>query len=929
MKLPVDRISFFTRPSSGSTTGTMPSNAAERTQAALVIQRWWKHVHLKQTASELFHFVHELMSLKEAHNVSFDELSASLLDPEMQDCTQKLLLHIEKAKDIFLIDRSSSGAPVSHGAREFLAAYMIVGNSSALFESPTDIDEFLLSCAQTMLELLEDVSDLMTDVYLKEHRPLNDGLSTQIEKDKLFIQECKVYLELLHKQQIIYFEAFSTWESKHRYKLAHVLISKYMELESIRFGLTHSLDPRMMELYEGYSRQQETLRTRVKALLGDEGEQLILDELQTLHTALEARKWAIVPSESLMHELALNPELVLPFEACMIGPQNNIDEAILALPEDKELILDVLQEIIGELVAFTPNNQQQISRLQEMFNRAAMAAWIEDLNLHEGLYTIVCAILEEIKRLESPAQVPKTNLFLRDAGQRVSQHEQQSVLLKEALDFIYYKISKINLDIKNTQLNLCRGSISRAIVATEQKQFQERLLGQQFNLEYILGWIDKFVTAPTAYRLDSSMLCSKYMASYVSHALMIAMLQEPEASILHIIPETFYLDKLKIVRWHAQYQHIVYATSALSYLDVFCRERGIGLTSDEISTQTNRLIRRLESEALGSAQEKTDDLIWAIDTQLVKHGKQLSPSEKASISSFVQQCCLGKGTVIKIINKRLGDELSSYFFKGRLPEPSNAVVRRYGLAAQLSKLGQEILPVLRLHAKVHGPFYQQQIDLRLWKPFFSLLKETKTPDVLPELLSPQDEGIKKIHASLHRFAFVLSGLALISQSVVYSDMWNVNVCIKNERLKCLAQSCGLIDMITNPNSTKDDIELGLMELMEYVASEYDLDFETAERKKINGMFRLAKQEHSLGAHAFLDELIVSMKHVAFENQALNIHHNSLLSEFSKELTQLGLDAKEILEQIKGAHTFEETDPLTEITPLLRTGRAINEVRLAM
>lgn len=928
MKLPVDRISFFTRPSSGSTTRTMPSHVAERTQAALVIQRWWKHVHLKQTASELFHFVHALMSLKEARNASFDELSTSLLDPQMQDCTKKLLMHIEKAKDSCSIERGSM-SPVAQRVREFLAAYMIVAHSGALFESPTDVDEHLLSCAQTMIELLEHLSVLMADIYLKEHRPSTDGLSTQIEADRLFMQEGKVYLARFHTQQIVYFDVLSIWESKHRYKLAHVLIAKYMELESVRFGLIHSLDPRKIELYEGYARQQATLKARVKTLLGDEGEQKLLDELQILQTFLEARKWAIVPLESLMHELALNPQLVLSFDACRIWPKNNMDEAITALPENKELILDVLHDMVGELAAFTPNNQRQTLRLSRLFSRAAMAAQIEDPQLNQGLYTIVCLVLEEIKSLESPAQLLETNLFLRDIGQRVNQHENQRTLLKEALDFIYYKISQINLDIKNTQLNMCRGSIPRMIVAMEQKQFQARLLGQQFNLEYILGWIDKFVSAPTAYRLDSSILCSKYRANYASHALMIGLLQEPEASILQTIPETFYLDKLKIVRWHAQYQHIVYATSALSYLDVFCRDRSLGLSADEISVQTNQLIKRLESGGLGSAQEKTQDLILAINRQLGTQGALLSPAEKASISLFVQQCCLGTGAVIKIINKRLGDELWSYFFKGHLPQPSHAVIRRHGLEAQLSQLGRDILPVLRLHAQVHGPFYQQQIDLRLWKPFFSLLKETKIPDALPAFFSPQDEGIKKIHASLHRFVFVLSGLALISQSVVYSDMWNLNVCIKNERLKDLAQSCGLIDMITNPNSTKDDIEQRLMVLMAHVAFECDLDFETAERRKIKGMFRLAKQEHSLGAHAFLDELIALMQHAAFENQALNIHPNSLLSEFSKELTQLGLDIKETLEQIKGAHTLEETNPLAETIPLVRTGQKMNERRLGL
>ncbi|KTC83914.1 TCP11-related protein [Legionella cincinnatiensis] len=939
MKLKIDRSSFFS--SSKSHTATIETEQElHLARAAYTIQRWWKKLHLKQTALESFHYVHDMISLQQAHEQSFPQLEKFILAPKTLKTTHQLLMHLEQAKDIILPSRMSF-SNVYQTERQFLAAYMIVSNSKLLFEAPTDIDELLLSRAEEMLKSFEDLCAFMSNVYLKEDAlptisplaestPFADQVllslnSGRIKSDSLFMTEGGDYLASFHNKQMAYYETFTEWESKNLYKLARILIAKYLEIESQRFRALHSLDPRMLELYEGYGNQQEILRKRLSSLLGEEGIRMLSEELNKVQDSLEANKWITSPNDALIHELALNPKLLVSSEACTIRPQKDINAAITALAQESTgLILDVLSEIRNILATFTPNNRQQFIKLQQIFSQEAMKTQIETLGLQEGLHVIITALFEQIQLLESPVHLQETKLFLKNINQRMNEAEDTSSLLKEALDYIYYKMSQINLELNNFQINQSRGLISRNIVAFEQRKFQERLSGKQFNLQFVLGWIDKFVSAPQDYRLDLPILCSQHLGFYVSSALLVAVLQQPENTVLHTIPETFYLDRLKVVNWHTQYQNLIYTATALGYLEAFCHDYGVMLSSEELLQQKSRLVHALEAGALNTPQEKADDLIAIINRLLIKNKKELTFIDQDTLKALIEKCCLGTNQVNQIINKRLGEQLSFYLLKGYLPERAISLVRRYGLETELNNLGKEILPVLRLHTKVHGPFYQQQMEQCLWKPLFTVLRQSAIPTTLPSLFSPERENIYSAHTFIHKLAFVLSGLALIQQTVVYSDMWNLNLTIKNTTLKELAVSFGLIDMIKNPNSTKDAIESRLMELMQHVANEYELPYEASDKRKMARMVRLVKDEKSLGCKAFLDELIHQTKQFVMENK-VQINPNNLVGEFKEEISQIGIKTKEMIQQIKNAHHPYDLLPEAATLPLLRSGRALGEM----
>ena len=318
----------------------------------------------------------------------------------------------------------------------------------------------------------------------------------------------------------------------------------------------------------------------------------------------------------------------------------------------------------------------------------------------------------------------------------------------------------------------------------------------------------------------------------------------------------------------------------------------------------------------------------SINRLLASKTKELSSSDRNILTSLIEKCVEGTNPVAKVINKRLGDQLSYYFFKGKLPEYPSPLVKKYGLETELNVLAKEILPVLRLHSKVHGPYYKQEIEQRLLKPLFQTLRQTTIPTVLPVLLSPKEELVRPIHAYMHKLAFVLGGLALVQQSVVYSDMWNLKLTISNTKLKELATSFGLLEMIKNPHVGKEAIKNKLVELMKHIADEYELPYGEVEQHKMAAMLELVKEEKSLACKSFLDEITsLNKRHIIEGKETLNSHN--LISEFKDELTYIRTKTKELTQEIKAAHTSEDMDPVVATIPVLRSGREVNEERLTL
>jgi hypothetical protein len=796
------------------------------------------------------------------------------------------------------------------GSFEKLCAFMSETYSDKKITSLSPINE-------------EETSDDVIPANLEIFSPLS---SERAAHDELFMRNGRVHLDAFHKSQMVYYETFSRWESNNLTKLANVFMVCYLELESKRFAIINHPDPSQIELYEGLGRQQDTLKKKIMDLAGEEGIKILERNLIERLKELEVNKWSTVPSETLTHEIALNPDLEFSLEDCSIQPQKNIEtalEALFSASPNIDPIVDALEEIAHKIALFTPHNTKKVEELHHEFSGQEIKDRIAAIGLQEGLHSKIHSLIERIKTLESPEHLPETISFLDSMTIKIREQGGNSLLLKEAIDYIYQKLSQINHEVSNYKIRQERGIISRNIVSFEQSKFQERLSGNQFNLAIVLNWIDKIVKSPENHRCDISVLCSQHVGSYLAHAILIGVLQQSAPSILTMVPETFCLDRVRLINWHAKYQQILYTFVALGYMETLSAKYGIRLSLEVLFHQKNRLISAQELSLINTPKEKADDLIFALKELLKSEKTQLEASDERALEHAVVEICRGNHQVGVIMHKRLGDQLSCYLRKGHLPEALNTRIKWYGLERELGQLGKEIFPVLNLHTKVYGHFYQQQVEMRLWKPLFVTLRETPIPTELPRLLSVEKRTIEFAHAYLHKLVFLVSGLALIQQMVTYADMWNLNVAMKNSTMKDLASSFGLINMVKDDSVSKDRIEKRLMDLMKHVAEEQKINFEHEEELEMARRFRFAKTEQSPGYKAFLDELLSLFRQTIVQSKKTTLNPTNLMAEFDVDLKTIEEDIQKIILNIKKNYRLNDVDPLEQVLPLtLKTGRTI-------
>lgn len=629
--------SFFARSFHSPSQG-VGDVTANHEQAASVIQQWWKQIQLKQTAEESTYYLSQVVSLQKAQNESLSKLERCILDDRTIRLTHHLLMHLEQAKDLVLPSREQL-PKLPRFERIFLSAYLIVRNP------PPDIDEDLLAQAENMLNCFERLCSFMCETYLvqttipasplAEKTPFADQALASLEKaqnermnqDLHFMTEGKEYLEAFHRTQMDYYKTISQWDVDDRQKLVHVLIKHYMQLETERFSIFNNPDPRLLELYEGYESEQAILHKRIINLLGEEGLEQLKCSLSELKKRQEANKWITTPKEVLVHELALNPELTLSKDVSNIDPQQNIDDAITALsqePSNIEPMLGVFEDLCNQMALFTPNNSTYVAVLRQAFSRQTIKKLIEDVGLPQGLYRLIYSFINRIKDLESQKHVPQTISFFNELNATIDEMGASDALLKRALDFIYYKCSQIHFELSYFHMSQTRNIAARNIVAFEQQAFQARLAGKQFNLNGVLNFIDKIVCSPKEYSLDAANLCSQHLASYLAQAILIAFLQQHDQPDLQIIPETFYLDRRRLVSWQSQYQEIFYTAVAMSYFEIICPKYKIKPSIDELEQQKKMLLGMLKTAIIITPEEVVDQLFFQLKTLLKNRARIFS-----------------------------------------------------------------------------------------------------------------------------------------------------------------------------------------------------------------------------------------------------------------------------------------------------------------
>jgi hypothetical protein len=877
-----DRTSFFKNQAAHSS----EEENQERKLASQIIKNWWKKNHLKKTAMELVHYVHEVISLQQADSISLATLEAFIINDNTQKATHNLLKHIEQAK-AQLLPTIILKPLTQQRERQFLAAYIITTKSQYVFESATEVDLNLLAQATELLKSFEQLCKSIEDEPLHQ-KLIND-------------------LEMLHQSQEAYYETYARWEPYNRDKLVRIFIMCYLELETKRFIISTKLDPRQLELYEGFGNQQKTLKKKIEHLLGEEGLNMLESELSKRQNMLEANRWITASTEWLSHEVALNPELKLQAHQCAIHPQKNIDEAINALshqPTNIRPILNVIEEIWNQIALFTPNNKRRVAGLQRDFNKHAIKKHMDEHGVQKGLYEAFRSLIEEIQELESSDHNEETNTFLDELDSR----EDLTMAIKVSLDFIYTRLSQINMDLSSFYIQQKFSLNLKNIVSFEQLKFQERLEKNQFNLAYVLGRIDKIVSSPEEHHLSLPTLCSQHIGHHMAHAIILSVVQQSEESVLHTAPETFYLDRMHLVDWHQQYQSILYTALCMGHFELHAKKYNVRLSPVALQHHKNELLCALNSGEINSATHRADHLVSMIEDLHIR----LSPLDKRTFRTLIEDIDVSTNPVTKLFNKRLGNQLFAFLQRPQLDTSKNKA-NLYGLYEDLYQLSQKIAPRLHLHVKVHADFYQKHVRERLWSPLFSTLRTTPFPSKLPTLLALEKDSILQAHASLHKMVFVLSGLVLIQQAVWHEDIWSSKI-ISNVTLKERAYSSGLIAMIYHPDASKEMIQERLIKLMDELSGTQTID-----RAQMVRMVYAAKNKQTQGCKAFQNELVSLLKQTTIQGKNLLINPNNLIAEFKTEVSNIAEDIKRIIDKMKRHHAGDDVDPGIQSLPVFRSG----------
>ncbi|KTC65006.1 T-complex protein 11 (plasmid) [Legionella adelaidensis] len=913
-------------------------------QAAKKIQFLWRQTHLKQTAKESSKYVNRIVSLKKAQAQSFTELEEFLRDPSIQTLTHKLLLHLEQAKTLVIPDREQLPA-FQVSERIFLSAYLIATKPDHIIEDPTELDHRIIQNAGEMLVAFEKLCKFMSQTYLPapparvsspmaRETPSSDNVFASMEqlhieqtnermqKDHRFLAEGRPYLENFHKAQMAYYAIFADWELHNSTRLVKIFIAKYLHIESRHFEALNNLDPRELEWCEAFRQQQKVLREKIKELKGEEGLFMLEEELKAHQQMLEANKWTLAPPDVLMHEMALNPHFTLTESDSLILPENDVSQAIGALElENVEPILTVLEEIRDHISYLVPHNQQFIANLWEEFNREGIGALIREVGIEDALYKVIFALFEKIKLLESPAHLPETQAFLKELDFKLSlQGTDRNLILKTAIEFIYKKLSEINRDLGNYYINQSRLSVSHNIETFEQSRFKERLGKKQFNLANVLESLNQIVVSPEKFQLTTAALCSKHVASHVARAILLSTLQHNGQLEASALPETFYLDHKRLIQWHRRFQQLFYTGSMLAFMETAALQLGTKIPPSEIIEQKETLLRLLDAGELDTPEKVADFATTSLMIVLAKQGKIISPREESLFRTLAGNICTGNHKAAEIIRNRLSNHLSMFLSKGYFPEQVQGKSKVYGLESEIAKLGDDILPVLHLHLKVHGKFYRKRMEARLWEPLYKIFREPHPPSDIPSMVAIEEESIVATHAYIQKLSFMLSGLILIQQRIFHENAWELGLMLDPSTLKEHAVTKDIIKMVNDPSISLDTIENKLLELMKKVAAEHNITYEADDERKMARMFSLAKTAQTPGSKVVLAELTTVCRKAA-KGPLPKINHE-LISLFPDEIKKMCDQVNKIMEDVKEYHTVADSEPLAQQIPMMRSGKTL-------
>jgi hypothetical protein len=916
-----------TNPSTTTASATVPSQS-ERAKAAEIISHWWKkQIHFESTAKASSHFIAHVVSLDKAKNLTLSELEIHIKTPAIQAITRKLLEHIEVAKDLILPLRNNPPELGLYDEKIFLSAYLIASKSEKYLDAEDNDARDILFKANEMLSAFEALCQFMTETYIDkvpatdqiaspitpktpsaDHVFVNmqakhaDQLHQRMESNHRFRTEGGPFLEKFHHAQTAY---YSMWIES-CLQAAQAYIGEYLDIEIKRYTALPHPDPLDMDSYEEYAAKQYDLYIQIKKMGGMTCINLLEEKLRGFHDTFEEEKrTALLSTAFLYHEVAINPNFDLSHQVCEILPQRNIETVVDGLtqaPQEKiELLLDVVEDIFAHLKYLSTQLNKHITP-PEAFYKVAMKDFFNAVGLYPTIYKLMSDLWEKIKPFIPAEKIQSAIPFQNALAAKVYDPEMNlDTMVKDCLYYLYNELTNINIKAQCHRIIKARSLGIEQIANYEKDQFKMTMKKHHLQLSNIYMLIDEMTKSPVSIRE----LCSSYASSHVAQYLCIHILEKPIFQ-LSTLPVTFDIDRARLMRWHEHHQNLFYTLGALSCLETIGAQHKIRFSEDELLQHKDTFLMHCQNLTKKNDMPAFSEQMSYLMIQALKEkGTSLNPIETRVLAKLIQDIYFGKHKAAEMIYKRLRDALSSYINRGRALQQTS-LAKMYGLEAELSQLGQKMLPVLRLHIKVHQALYEELISDCLWCPLYELLKFHQPPQTVPPFFINQYQSICETHAYIHKLNFLLVGLKFIQDAADHEI-------IKPLKLDHLARVHGLITLLHDHSASKNQMEEKFQQLIAYLTETYDIYFDTQQMAR---SFDLAKTNQCAASDLFLNELEAHYSDGMFEPTQNFV----MLKEFKAEVDQIGSKIKRIKTEIKKEHAYErEADPICAAIPMMRTG----------
>lgn len=466
----------------------------ERVTAATKIQRVWRRKRLIEAVHQ---FNGLEITMEKVTTMSFEEVVSKFRAASTIRVASRLLTVLG------ILKQESSEKEIDGLVRTFLSAFMIIGHTIEVFHShgqPLETVSYVSSSSNIFQDLLQ--------------------------KARLFVENLDSHNHTLTPNPRLkslwdsYLAAFTTWKSHDSSILVEMLVTKFVELDSMLLDIQESAA--MQSVVEEYAQAiksgQMLLLSKIRRLVGNDTRNTVKRAVQAGRrrraqalqrspveettspnqsvTEVEQQEIVEPPNQSvlsnrrIMHELALNPNYeISPPEKSedQLAREETIKNAFYdtlstSLREGTQaLIPSIVADIKTRLLALLTPSTPSYTQLSEHLD-----SQIVEQQCHRNLFDLT-NFLNYVQNMMRQLCAPIRDQDVSSISTIISDDEIDTFIAR--LKRIQQVLGQMALDSANFHFNIARPALVQQAIQYERTKFAEEIANGAITLEKTRQWI--------------------------------------------------------------------------------------------------------------------------------------------------------------------------------------------------------------------------------------------------------------------------------------------------------------------------------------------------------------------------------------------------------------------------------------------------------